>query len=119
MAPTPPVKQDSAYGNGPQAPKPFIQAGKIWVERVFPQGTSHDEQALEARVFATQPAEVSAVFSRTINLGNFESVRIEVGARMPCYSEEVENGMSAVAALVGNFVDKEVSDMNKALKKKA
>lgn len=42
-------------------------------------------------VFKTTPAEVVLRKGITLNKGNFESVRVEVGVSMPCYSEQLED----------------------------
>ncbi len=39
--------------------------------------------------FETNPAEVGVTVGMTMNLGNFEFVRIDVSCKMPCYVEEM------------------------------
>ena len=36
----------------------------------------------------------------TINLGNYESLRIDVGVKMPCYKEEIEKAKVLAFQLV-------------------
>lgn len=41
--------------------------------------------------FETQPAEVGLTKGVTLNLGNFESARVEVFCRVPSYLEEMDD----------------------------
>lgn len=53
--------------------------------------TSRDNQEeVEVRTFETQPAVVKRSYGMTINMGNYESARVEVGVEIPCYVEDVE-----------------------------
>lgn len=98
------------------APTPQIRATRLWVERTFPLGdTQFEDKNVEIRVFETQPASVSAKAGRTINLGNYESVRIEVGVSIPCYAEEVEVGLEAASSLVGQFLAQEEAKLKAIL----
>lgn len=103
--PTPPAT--NTYGAGPTPPRPQVQSPTIWVERTFPTGEQFEEKNLEARVFATQPAVVTAKLGKTINLGNYESIRIEVGVSLPCYAEEVEQGINVAAEICGRHIAEE------------
>ena len=48
----------------------------------------------------TTPAEVEAKMGLTINLGNYESLRVDVGVKMPCYKEEIEKAKVLAFQLV-------------------
>jgi len=48
------------------------------------------EEILEVRQYVVEPARVDLNLGLTINLGNFESARVDVGVSLPCYSEEVD-----------------------------
>ena len=41
--------------------------------------------------YLTQPATINAEMGVTVNIGNFESVRVYVGVTVPCYKEEIED----------------------------
>jgi hypothetical protein len=47
-------------------------------------------ETLEVRQFVTEPAKVGVNMGLTLNLGNFESARIDVSLSIPCYSEETD-----------------------------
>lgn len=100
----------------PTPPKQTLQMPRLWVERIFPLGnTTFEEQHLETRVFATEPAKVRAEASRTINLGNFESLRIAVGVELPCYVEEVAQGMHEASAMVADFMNREEAAVKQSI----
>jgi len=96
---------------------PTAQTPKIWVERTFPQGQgqTYEETHLEARTFASVPARVTAEVSRTINMGNFESIRIAVGVELPCYLEEVAAGLHEASYIASNFLEAEKDAIYQAL----
>ena len=53
---------------------------------------------------------VGAEFSRTINLGSFESVKIGVSIQMPCRKSEVKKMQRKVMAMTAERIEKEVRD---------
>lgn len=50
------------------------------------------EEDLEVRVFpeGVEPAKVSVGLNSTVNMGNYESLKLSVHVTLPCYAEEVE-----------------------------
>lgn len=70
------------------------ESGTIKVFRSFSSSgevMSEDEgvEDLEVREFKVDPAYISVNHGRTVNIGNFESVRVDVRVSIPCYKEEV------------------------------
>lgn len=69
--------------------------GTVKVRKTYSKKTGRpDEDSsadLEVATFAegTHPAFVRASTGLTINLGNFESARVDVSVTLPCYPEEV------------------------------
>ena len=53
---------------------------------------SHTEtsETLTVREFLSPPARVGVDLSQTVNMGNYESVRVGVTLQVPCYPEEAE-----------------------------
>lgn len=47
-------------------------------------------ETIEVHRFVTEAAKVSVSMGLTLNLGNFESARIDVSVVVPCYREEVD-----------------------------
>lgn len=102
-----------AAPKGPRGPQ--TQEATFYVKRTLPSGAEQEDQGpLEVTAFQSTPAQVSAKAGRTINLGNFESFKIEVGLTYPCYPEEVEDAMAVVAEKVGAFLKEEVDDIKAA-----
>lgn len=50
-----------------------------------------DEEIIQIKRFATEPAWVNVNLGLTINLGNYESAKLEVGVKVPCYMEEADD----------------------------
>lgn len=53
-------------------------------------------------------AEVGAASRMTVNLGNFESVQIEVAVKLPCYLEELDECYRTAKCFVDSRLNKEV-----------
>lgn len=70
-----------------------VQESKALVRRQFGKdaGVTEEEKTLDVHQFVTTPAEVSFEVGVTMNLGNYESARITVGLRVPCYKEELSD----------------------------
>jgi hypothetical protein len=68
-----------------------------------PESTA-EEEMLAVHRFVTEPAKVSVAVGLTINLGNWESAKINIQLTMPCYKEEVEE----TAKFVQSWVEKKI-----------
>lgn len=81
-----------------------------------------EDKTAEVLQFVTQPAVVRTSLSRTINLGNYESVRVECGVDLPCYVEEIPHAQEAAIALcekqIAEMVDDIVGEPEKPSKEK-
>jgi len=61
--------------------------------------------------FLTEPAKVSVGMGLTLNLGNYESARIDVSLVMPCYREEAEAAYTFARNWVEERLTAEVKDI--------
>lgn len=61
-------------------------------------------KTIEVRKFETEPAYVRVNAGVTRNLGNYESLRIDVSLSVPCYVEEIEKVQPRVASLVADML---------------
>lgn len=52
-------------------------------------GTQQEEFPIQTDPIDGPPAEVNIQFGLTINLGNYESARVDVGIRYPCDREKI------------------------------
>jgi hypothetical protein len=91
--------------------------GKIWVSRGYPKSSrkpDEEEQLdLAVRKFETEPAFVKAGYGLTINLGNYESARCDVGVTLPCYVEEITEAMKEA----WKIAEEEIQKQRKAVSK--
>lgn len=70
-------------------------------------------EELTVRLFATEPAKVSVSNGLTLNLGNFESARLDVSVSVPCYREEIDDAYVFALNWVNNRISAEVSEVRK------
>lgn len=68
-------------------------------------------ETMEVRRFLTEPARVSVMMGMTLNLGNYESARIDVSVALPCYREEVDAAYVQAHEWVNSRLQKEVEDV--------
>jgi len=71
---------------------------------------SDKRKVLEVRRFETEPAYVRVNAGVTKNLGNYESLRVDVSLTVPCYVEEIEQVQQKTAELVADMLDAEVTE---------
>jgi len=74
--------------------RPMLTVMKSYSRR-FAEGDGETAEAtedefLDVRRFETAPAEVGFSAGLTLNLGNYESARIDVSVKVPCYREELD-----------------------------
>jgi hypothetical protein len=65
-----------------------------------------EEEVISVRKFETEPAYVSFSVGVTRNQGNYESLRLDVGVKLPCYTEEI----TEVEKLAVDWVDSRISE---------
>jgi hypothetical protein len=63
---------------------------------------------LEMKKFETTPAIVRRSYGMTLNLGNYESARIDVSVQVPCYVEDIHLADQWAADFCEARVTKEV-----------
>lgn len=68
-------------------------------------------ETLEVRRFLTEPARVSVMMGMALNLGNYESARIDVSVALPCYREEVDAAYVYAHQWVNSRLQQEVQDV--------
>lgn len=74
-------------------------------------------ERIRIRPFISQAASISVKAGVTINLGNYESGRVDVMLTMPCYPEEVDEIYETVKQWVDARVDHERRTIEKAIGK--
>jgi len=70
-----------------------------------------DNSAIESisiTEFKTTPAKVLVDLSRTINTGNYNSLKISIGISLPCYVEMIDEGYKVALDFVTEKLDNEL-----------
>jgi len=73
-----------------------------------------DSTQVAVMSFVTTPAEILYEAGATLNIGNYESARITVGIRVPCYREEIPSAFEAAKSWVEAKLEAEVKDIRRA-----
>lgn len=71
--------------------------------------TNGEEQEVETYLFETDPAYVRVNAGLTKNLGNYESLRVDVSISVPCPPELVTEVFEATADKVADLLEEEVA----------
>ncbi len=66
------------------------------------------QEILSVHRFLTEPAKVAVDYSMTVNLGNYQSLKIGVLVSVPCYKEEIDKCFNFVSDYVKNRLNKEL-----------
>ena len=67
-----------------------------------------ESRQLSVRKFLVEPAYVRVSVGQTINLGDYESQRIDVAVSIPCYAEEVDVALEQAADKAAVFLESEL-----------
>lgn len=97
------------------------KAGKVWVSRTVSRRNKDGsttiledtgaENMLEVKQFRADPAYVRVGLGVTINLGNFESARCDVGLTLPCYVEEIQDAYVTAWNLAEIEIQKQTAEV--------
>ena len=71
------------------------------------------DEKLEVRTFVTAPASVEIGYGLTLNIGNYESARIDVKLSVPCYREEADEAFAYAKKWAEERVQQEVKEVRK------
>jgi hypothetical protein len=100
-------------------------AGKatLWVSRSIRQhgtevASEGEEQLIEVQKFLVEPAYVKIEKGLTLNRGNYEFVRVDVGLTLPCYVEEVDGAMEQCNRVVEARLMREYEEVDQWRNKK-
>ena len=99
-------RSDLPYDNPVAAAPPvLVTAGFTKEGRLLDEKSVHD--TLEVSDFLVAPARVGLELGQTINLGNYESLRIAVSLSVPCYTEEVAEAYKFAAQFITDRIQSE------------
>jgi len=98
-----------------RAEKVIVQNGIISVTKQWGKngsgGEEVDEQILQIHQFQTEPATVRVNYGLTINLGNFQTARVDVSVQVPCYKEELADAYDWAVAFTQERVNREAEQI--------
>ena len=90
----------------------------ISVRKMYKNGTvvvseSEDLEMVEVGIPAVgvAMARVATSARMCVNMGNFETVQLEVKIELPCYVEEITDAYKTAKALVDGRLNKEIADI--------
>lgn len=91
--------------------KNTAKEGKIRVHSSQYGIEAEDVQIIEVATFpeGTVPAYVHVGAGRTINLGDYNSLKLDVSITLPCYVEEVDDVRTVLSAKVSEILAEECS----------
>jgi len=88
--------------------------GKMWVTRHYPNAEEKTEETeFSVQDFEVEPAWVKAGYGLTINLGNYESARCDVGVTLPTYVEEIPSAFKKAWELAKQEISEQTKDIRK------
>jgi len=71
------------------------------------------EKRIEAKTFESEPAHAGAKFGLTLNIGNYESIRVDATVTLPCYPEEMRAALEEAFRIAESTVKAEVKDIKR------
>lgn len=89
-------------------PEAIAAADTIRVSCSYMGEETSREKHIHVRKFEVEPAYVRVNVGSTKNMGNYESLRVDVSITMPCYAEEVDKVLPKLADKVGKYLDEEL-----------
>jgi hypothetical protein len=109
----------SAEGEGKAAirrartPRPDRQVAEevLTVTKTLVGGEERDTKTkLSVKPFLSEPAYVRVSQGMTKNMGNYESLRVDVAITLPCYPEEVEEVLPKLGDKVAAYLERELKE---------
>ena len=85
--------------------------GTVTVSKTVLKQTTQKQEKIEIRPFVTDTADISVQLSRTLNLGNMESVKFGIIITTPCYREEMVEVFHKAVDLTKELLDEELAKL--------
>ncbi len=85
--------------------------GKIWSTAHYAGQETQSEAQIEVRTFDTPHATVKAQYGLTLNLGNYESARVDAGIELPCYPEEIAEAFEQAWKLCQDEIQNQIKSL--------
>ncbi len=85
--------------------------GRLWVQRRYGDKEDRNDEMIPVKPFVVEPAYVNYSEGATINVGNYQSVRVDVGITLPTYVEEIEGAFEKAKQIVSERINKEIDEI--------
>jgi len=81
---------------------------QISVSKTYLGKTKVKQDKILIRPFVTSTSTVGVKLGRTINMGNYENIKLEVFVSSPCYIEEIVDVYNQIKTLTEELITKEI-----------
>ncbi len=105
------VTEEEALEKGVEFRRSEIVVTRSFRDRGVDVDEDAEEEALRVHKFVTTPAQVTARYGLTLNLGNYESARVDVEVTVPCYVEEIEEAYAEAITFVEEKIRQDVDEL--------
>lgn len=101
----------------------IVKPSKMTVRRTFKAGgeitkvEDGDSEVMETPCFVGPTATVSMNIGQTLNLGDYESCKVDIFMSVPCYLGEEDRALEHVRSFVQSKLVREVTEIKEARKK--
>lgn len=75
-----------------------------------PEDLNQSDEVISVQTFETDPAYVRVNMGATKNIGDYESLRVDVSISVPCYKEEVEDMVPEVADMAADMLQDQIDE---------
>lgn len=82
--------------------------GRLWVVKQYGETSERKDEMIEVKPFVVEPAYVNYSEGVTLNVGNFQSIRIDVGITLPTYIEEIDSAYKKAKEIVDKQINEEI-----------
>lgn len=99
---------------------PIKEAFTATVQRTYGALSKQEvqDETIEVKSFVVPPATIEVGYGLTLNIGNYESARVDVKINLPCYKEEADQAYEYARQWAETRVRREVAEV-RALANKA
>jgi hypothetical protein len=85
-----------------------VTSGQVAVTSSYLGNEATKVTKLKVRRFESEPAYVRVNIGTTRNMGNYESLRVDVSISAPCYPEEIDKVVGMLGDKAAAFMDAEL-----------
>ena len=98
------------YGDCQSVPA-TLSVNRTYKDGQIVKKEEEDIEQIEVGVFRTTPAEVSHDAEMVVNMGNYETIRLRIGVKLPAYVEEIDSAYLAAKKFVDSRLNSEIAQI--------